>query len=199
MKREGPLYDLLPMGRWHARLPWRRFQRRRQSPSACWANCHALDGTLRPVSGVLGHGGIEAYKQGYEKCWFLMKMAIEASYVEGLEVYGCRSLKEAVQFLSGGSKRLKRQAPISWENLPRSADGYGRLCTDQGQQGAKRAMEIAAAGGHNILLMDLQAQEFGWYAAGLGINYWPWRLEAIQTGIRKMLVPYENATEGHLM
>lgn len=110
----------------------------------------ALDGSLRPVAGILPII-IAAKTKGYKKFIVPYGNANEASYIEGISVYAMRSLRDTFELLSGRANF----APISirsFEMAKRRSSYDCDLRFVRGQSVAKRALEIAVAGGHNILL-----------------------------------------------
>ena len=110
----------------------------------------ALDGALRPVTGLLPVL-ISARNRGFKKFIIPFANSNEASYIEGIEVYALHSLKETVDFLN----REITVAPVASKSFvaTRSSASYNcDLSLVRGQKVAKRALEIAVAGGHNILL-----------------------------------------------
>lgn len=110
----------------------------------------ALDGALRPVTGILPVL-ISARDKGFKKFIVPKANANEASYIEGIEVYALSSLRETVDFLTGE----RELSPVDWRSFgsvqKRQSYNYD-LSLVKGQKAAKRALEIAVAGGHNILL-----------------------------------------------
>jgi len=109
----------------------------------------ALDGILRPIKGALPIA-MEARKNGIRKIILPLENAHEAAYVEDMEVFGMETLQETVQFLRGKSfhkpiqvKQHKRESSVHKLDFSQV----------QGQDMAKRALEIAAAGGHNLILI----------------------------------------------
>lgn len=109
----------------------------------------ALDGGLRPVSGILPIL-ISAKGKGFKKFIVPSGNANEASYIEGIEVYALKNLKEAFAFLSG--EPFQPVEVKSFEAAKRKTSYNCDLSLVRGQAVAKRALEIAVAGGHNILL-----------------------------------------------
>lgn len=110
----------------------------------------ALDGALRAVTGILPML-ISAASLGFTKFIVPAANANEASFMGGAEVYALKSLKEVVSFLNGES-----YAPVahrSYESVKKERKYDTDLSLVKGQRIAKRALEIAAAGGHNILLV----------------------------------------------
>ncbi len=110
----------------------------------------ALDGCVRSVKGILPIL-ISAKQLGYEKVMIPKGNAKEASYIEGLTIYAVDTLKEAVGFL----KNETELTPVCfqpWVRLEELADDRDMKYI-KGQYAAKRAMEIAVSGGHNILMI----------------------------------------------
>jgi magnesium chelatase family protein len=111
----------------------------------------SLDGSLSPVRGALPMA-ISAMENGIRKCVVPKKNAGELQCLSGLLVYPAPSLAEAVKHLTG-EMPIPAQAQVSYSELTSSAHPSVDLREVQGQSAAKRALEIAAAGAHNILLI----------------------------------------------
>lgn len=109
-----------------------------------------LNGKIRGVNGILPLL-ISAKDSGYTNFIIPKANAKEASYIEGINVYALDSLVDCVSFLSGVMNFEKQEQAI-WndEQIDDSLEDFSRV---KGQKIAKRVMEIAVAGGHNILMV----------------------------------------------
>jgi len=108
----------------------------------------ALDGALRPVAGVLAMArGLAAH--GVRTLLVAEENAAEAALVESLRVFAVAHLTTAVDHLENGSE-IPPGTPATWLSDGEDATDLTEI---RGQATAKRVLEIAAAGGHNVLLM----------------------------------------------
>ena len=141
----------------------------------------ALDGRLRAVNGVLPVA-LKARDEGFGGCIFPSESAQEAAEVDGLAIYGVSTLAEAIEVLTRREQcdhlRVRKQSGNSV--FRPSGNDFRQV---RGQQLAKRGMEIAAAGGHNIILVGAPGSGKSLMASCLPSILPPMtREEAIETG-----------------
>ncbi len=111
----------------------------------------ALNGELRPVSGVLP-ALISARDKGFQTFIVPKENAKEAGYIRGVKVYAAASLREVTEHLSG-LVPLEPVPPSEFSARNNAAEKECDLSFVKGQPVAKRALEVAVAGGHNILFV----------------------------------------------
>jgi len=153
VRKEGPVYDL-PIAVGLLRSSGVIHERADVSPalsSLLLAGEVALDGRLRPIKGVLA-AALLARDRGMRGVVVPHDNALEAAVVGEIEVYGARTLAEVVGLLTG-------QLPASPHPAVDVADALERASAPvdfqevRGQEGVKRAIVIAAAGSHNLLML----------------------------------------------
>lgn len=164
IKKEGPAYDL-PIAlsillaasgskQYHSTLP--NLQQNfgditAGQPSSIFIGELSLDGQVRPVSGVLSIA-LLCRNQGIKTLFLPEANAAEASFIENLEIIPVASLTTLISHLTGQKliPAFQRQPSDAVAELQFSTEFD--MCFIKGQEHAKRALEIAAAGGHNLLM-----------------------------------------------
>ncbi|MDI6591551.1 MAG: YifB family Mg chelatase-like AAA ATPase [Patescibacteria group bacterium] len=145
LKKEGALYDLpIALGFLVA-----SDQIRFDSSNKIFLGELALDGRLRPVKGVLPIV-LAAKEKSYSEIILPKANAPEAALVKGIKVIGVENLKETIDYLEKKKEIFPFEVKI--EDFLEKADYQIDLGYIKGQEYAKRALEIAAAGSHHLLL-----------------------------------------------
>jgi magnesium chelatase family protein len=112
----------------------------------------SLDGTLQPVKGALPIA-LRAREEGFKGLVVPIKNAREAAVVEGLDVYGMEKLADVVDFFNNVKPFDPVKVDLS-ELFKSEANKYDVDFSDvRGQENVKRALEVAAAGGHNVIMI----------------------------------------------
>lgn len=148
VKKEGPIYDLpILISILHATE-----QLRCPLGDCAFIGELSLDGLVRKVNGALSMV-IRAKKSGIKKVYVPKDNALECSVVNGIELYAVENVNQVIGHLNGKEELL----PVKYEELAKNENAFGIFPPDfkdvKGQQDAKYALEIAAAGGHNIIMV----------------------------------------------
>ena len=146
LKKEGPAYDLpIAIG-----ILMATRQVKIDISKMVFLGELSMDGALRHTSGILPMVGV-AYQQGFKDIVVPLVDAREASLIEGARIIPFESLAALARFLTGAAPAPVYRPPGINLEVTETADATD-MCEIKGQEHVKRALEVAAAGGHNIIM-----------------------------------------------
>ncbi len=146
IKKQGPGYDL-PIAI-SIMLATKKIKESPELEESLFIGELALSGELRPVNGILPIV-LLAREKGFKKIFIPKENVFEASLVPGVSVFGVEKLIDLINHFNGGQKIIASEKK---EFISTEEDSVFDMAHVRGQSFAKRAMEIAAAGSHNILM-----------------------------------------------
>jgi len=112
----------------------------------------SLDGSVKPIKGALPIA-INAKEAGFEGIILPVENTLEAAVVDGIKVYGVHNLTEIIGFLNGDRELEQVTVDLEAEFQKSLSENDLDFADVKGQENVKRALEIAAAGGHNIIMI----------------------------------------------
>jgi magnesium chelatase family protein len=112
----------------------------------------SLDGTVQPIKGVLPIA-IQAREEGFKGVFVPLNNAREAAVVNNLDVYGVENLKQVIDFFNGESCLQPTVVDTRKEFMTHANEYDVDFADVKGQENVKRAFEVAAAGGHNLIMI----------------------------------------------
>jgi magnesium chelatase family protein len=149
IRKEGSAYDLtIAMGILAAS---ENLQAERLADYALMGEL-SLDGEIRAIKGSLPIA-IKARQEGFKGIILPAENAAEAAVVEGLEVYSAETIRQVISFFNGEEGLERICVNVNETFMSRLSESIFDFAEVKGQENIKRALEIAAAGGHNVILI----------------------------------------------